>query len=173
MPLDQFKSLGGPIMSNHSASFGTTNAKQFLEKLHDEQKDFVASNCLSERHALNAIITAYHLHEWVWGEWLQKRQDLRKEWGVNSSGEFGRRLANQYCPALEEARKIANGTKHFENRIVTGHHRGVFQRGVFQKDSFDVSRLWIDRGDKSQLAEDFIDELVKFWDQFFAQYEIG
>lgn len=122
-------------MSSHSASLGITNAKQFLEKLHEEQKDFVASDCLSGRHALNAIITAYHLHEWVWGEWLQKRHDLRKEWGVNSPGEFCRRLSNnnQFCPALEDARKITNGTKHFENKIVTGHHHGCFPARRFPK----------------------------------------
>jgi hypothetical protein len=163
------------LSPDHSASFGITNAKQFLDKLHEEQKDFVASRCLSVRHALNAIITAYHLHEWVWGEWLQKRHDLRKQWGVNSADDFREYLSSDrlLCPAFEDARKVTNGTKHFKNKIETGHHRGAFQRGLFQDGAFDVSYLWIDRDDKQQRAEAFIDELVKFWDQFFEQYKIG
>jgi hypothetical protein len=64
------------------ATFGVTTAKEFLEKLHEEQADFVASHCLSTRHALNAIITAYHLHEWVWGECCADRPDLIKKWGL-------------------------------------------------------------------------------------------
>jgi hypothetical protein len=46
-------------------SFGITTAKQFFSKLIEEQKDFRASHCLSEQHAINAIITAYHLCDWV------------------------------------------------------------------------------------------------------------
>jgi hypothetical protein len=157
----------------HSASFGITNAKQFLGKLHDDQKDFIASHCLSARHALNAIITAHHLHEWVWREWLQTRHDLRKEWGVNCKEDFHKYLSgDQLCPALEDARQITNGTKHFKNKIETGRHQGAFQRGVFQDGAFDVSYLWIDRNGKQQRAEDFIDELVTFWDRFFAQYKV-
>src|SRR5262245_40879910 len=145
-------------MPSHSASFGITNAKQSLAKLHEEQTDFVTSHCLSERHALNATITAYHLHEWVWGEWLQKREDLRKEWGVNCADDFRKYLsADQICPAMEDARKITNGTKHFKNKIVTGRHQGAFQRNAFQANAFDVSYLWIDRNNKKQKAEDFID----------------
>jgi hypothetical protein len=66
-----------------------------------------------------------------------------------------------------------NGTKHFENKIDTGQHDGAFQRNAFQDDAFDVSYLWIDRDSKQQKAEHFMDELVKFWDPFFAQHEIG
>jgi hypothetical protein len=157
---------------SHNASFGITTAKQFLEKLHKEQNDFIRSLCLSARHALNAIITAYHLHEWVWGE-CEKRDDLHNAWGANSLEAFKKYVAAQ-CPALEDARNVTNGTKHFEKKpIETGRHEGTFQPGAFQDNAFDVSYLWIDRGDKQQRAEDFIDELVKFWDQFFAKYEIG
>jgi hypothetical protein len=45
------------------SSFGITTAREFLEKLHQEHHDFAGSRFLSARHALNAIITAYHLHE--------------------------------------------------------------------------------------------------------------
>jgi len=158
-------------MSDHRASFEITSARQFLEKLHEDQKDFAASHCLSGRHVLNAIITAYHLHEWIWGEWLEKCNNLRKEWGVDCAESFHEHLASKRCAALEDARRLTNGTKHFKNRIETGHHQGAFDAGAFSSD-FDIGHLWIDRDGKKQRAEDFIDELVKFWDQFFAEHEI-
>jgi hypothetical protein len=89
------------FMPGHATSFNITNAKEFLGKLHEEQKDFIASRCLSGRHALNAIITAYHLHEWVWGEWLQNHHDLRKAWGVNSADDFRQYLSKRPCPAFK------------------------------------------------------------------------
>jgi hypothetical protein len=153
-------------------SFGISTSKEFLDKLHEEQKDFVATHCQSARHALNAIITAYHLHEWVWGEY-RDRSDLIQKWGLTSkkdAKEFRAYLADQTrCPGIEDARKVANGTKHFGlGKISTGSHSGAFQRSAFSS-GFDVSHLWIERCGTKMRAEDFIDELVKFWDAFFEQ----
>lgn len=58
------------------ASFGITTARDFFNKLVEEQRDFEASHSLSARHAINAVMTAYHLHEWVWGEVVKNRPDL-------------------------------------------------------------------------------------------------
>ena len=155
-------------------SFNITSAKGFLDKLHEEQNDFAASHCLSARHALNAIITGYHLHEWVWGECLKARTDLIKGWSLQahkSAKEFRNYLTEQCCPTLGDAKEVANGTKHFGlHKIATGEHHGAFQRNAFQANAFDVSYLWIDRNGKKQKAEHFIKELVDFWDGFFAQY---
>jgi hypothetical protein len=151
-------------------SFGISTSKEFLEKLHEEQKDFIATDCLSARHALNAIITAYHLHEWVWAE-CRHRSDLIQKWGLTSKKEpeeFRAYLAGG-CPGIEDARKVANGTKHFgPNKIPTGSHSGAFSR-AFSPEAFDTSYLWIERNGVQVRAEHFIDELVKFWDDFFAE----
>jgi hypothetical protein len=106
-------------------SFGISTARDFLEKLHEEQKDLMATHCLSERHALNAIMTAYHLHEWVWNGCRTHRPDLIKKWGLNpkkNEKEFRVYLADPTrCPGIEDARKVTNGTKHFDpSKIPTG-----------------------------------------------------
>ena len=51
---------------------------------------------------------------------------------------------------------------------------GAFQRSAFQDNAFDVSYLWLEREDgRRQRAEDFIDELVQFWDGFFKDHGLA
>jgi hypothetical protein len=164
------------------SSFSIRTARDFLAKLVDERNDFKNSIELSARHAINASMTAYHLHEWVWKEFVKRRRDLHQQWGLrNFQGKPNQRFF-QYlvtqCPALDTAEKITNGTKHFDpSKIVTGEHEGAFSRD-FSRD-LDVSYLWIEREDlkapqephaPQQDAEDFLDELVTFWETFFLKY---
>ena len=42
---------------------------------------------------------------------------------------------------------------------------------MVQPDAFDVSFLWLEREDgRRQHVEDFIDELVQFWDRYFKDH---
>lgn len=144
------------------ASFGLSTAADFLEKLREERRDFVLSKCLDPRHAVNAVMTAYHLCERVFPE-MQGRSEFAWEGYKQFRASLGQ--------PIEDAGRITNGTKHFQSKpIKTGKHKGTFQRGVFQGNVFDVSYLWLERDGKEQRAEDFIDELVKFWDRFFRDH---
>lgn len=153
------------------ANFGIKTAAHFLQKLRDEQADFVKSNCLSERHALNAVMTAYHLHEWVWGEFAKTRPDLHLAWALRPANYSGfKSYVFAECRPFADATALTNRTKHFGGQTATGKHAGSFQRGAFQEDAFDVSYLWIERDGKQQSAENFIKELVDFWETFFKKY---
>jgi hypothetical protein len=157
------------------ATFGITTPRALLEKLTEELRDFEAADCLSARYAINAVMTAYHLHEWVWGELVKKRLDLHSTWRLSpgrraNRGDFKDWIKGQ-CPAIIEAEKVTNGAKHFNMpRIPTGRHQGAFQRNAFQSNAFDVPHLWIERNGQRQRAEDFIKELVEFWIGFFKEY---
>lgn len=177
------------------ASFGITTARDFLNKLIEDQRDFEASHCQSARHAINAIMTAYHLHEWVWCEFVEPRSNLRldfcidarrkklaekrKQKEVSPCSAFFDYLKEQ-CSALEDARKVTNGTKHFGlSKIPTGKTPGPFDPALFDPAIFHVSYLWIDRSTgqdrgtrQRQNAEVFIRELADFWDGFFKQHSI-
>ena len=80
----------------------------------------------------------------------------------------------QQCPALGDARKVTNGSKHFDLRNPKDQiHTGA--RGGFSpefSDDFQRPHLWIDRNGKEQRAEAFIKELVAFWNGFFSQYNL-
>ena len=124
-------------------------------------------------------MTAYHLHEWVWGGFAKRDYTLHRSWSLRRAhvDEFKRYLFGK-CPALEEAEALTNSTKHFrtDRNVVplpTGKHEGAFQRDAFQDDAFDVSYLWVERGGKRQRVEEFIQELVEFWESFFKEHNIG
>jgi hypothetical protein len=51
-------------------TFDIVNVHDFYRIL-GENFDEYMDNPLSSRLALNCVITAYHLHEWVWGDWLK------------------------------------------------------------------------------------------------------
>jgi hypothetical protein len=159
-------------------SFNITTPSGLLEKLLQEQDDFTRENCVSARHALNAIMTAYHLHEWVWGAFLKHRPDVQASLQL-PPGDNGRVTKDCFlswlekqCPAIAEAQQITNGTKHYHSRILTGAHEGAFQRSAFQADAFDVPYLWVERNGHEQRVEDFVNELAEFWTSFFKAHQI-
>ncbi|MBW9089834.1 hypothetical protein JNB91_18635 [Rhizobium wenxiniae] len=51
--------------------FDILSARDFYSMLVDDFDDF-AVEPHSARRAMHCAITAYHLHEWVWGDWLSK-----------------------------------------------------------------------------------------------------
>ncbi len=92
----------------HEASFGIRNASDFLHKLLIPQyKDFKADNA-SSRHAVIAIIVAYHIYEWTHG-----RPFTREHFEKLYPSEI------KLIDLFELARAISNGTKHFAPRAKT------------------------------------------------------
>jgi hypothetical protein len=96
------------------ATFGINTSKALLEKLTEELRDFEGADCLSARHAINAVMTAYHLHEWVWGELVKNRLDLHNTWRLSpgkraNCSDFKDWIKRQ-CPAISEAEEVTNGT---------------------------------------------------------------
>ncbi len=169
-------------------SFTIKTAGDLLEKLLEEQADFKASGHVSARHALNATMTAFHLHEWVWGDFAKREYRLHAKWRLetfksdkDNKGLWFLRFLITQCQALDIAQKITNGTKHFSpDQVQTGRHAGAFSTGFSSE--FDISFLWIDRSDLLQpeehgppyqeRAEVFIEELVDFWQHFFRTHGI-
>ena len=103
------------------ASFDIRTPSDLLKKLRDEQNDFIKSRCLDARHALNAVMKAYHLHEWVWGDFAKRRCDLYRVWRLSPAEYSGfKSYLFEKCPALADAEMLTNGTKHFATLVQTG-----------------------------------------------------
>lgn len=92
--------------SEHGPTFDITTARDFLHKIVIPQhRDFKKANS-SSRHALLAMICAYHMYEWV-----HKEKFTRKHFKSVYRSEEDR----DYMPELFDiARRIVNGTKHFK-----------------------------------------------------------
>ena len=149
------------------SSFGLNTALDFFQKLRQERADFIQSGCLDPRHALNAIMTAYHLCEWVFPE-LSGRPDFPHR----DLGAFREALKEMADSPIADAGRITNGRKHFkQDRIITGEHKGLVQPKPVRSYALDASYLWLEREDgERQQVEDFIDELVQFWDRYFKDH---
>ena len=61
--------------------FDLTNSRDFYAILVEDFDDFMAEPH-SARRAVHCAITAYHLHEWVWGDWLKHDYDVWKALGI-------------------------------------------------------------------------------------------
>jgi hypothetical protein len=67
--------------------FDITTSRDFYAKLVADFDDFMAEPD-SGRLALNCAITAYHLYEWVWGDWLKTDYVTQKVLGVRDRDSF-------------------------------------------------------------------------------------
>jgi hypothetical protein len=94
--------------------FGIATPLQFYQKLVQEFDDF-CENPGSARHAMNFVITAYHLHEWVWKGFLKNDAAKRQELGIAKDiGAFKVWLDNRSI-WYAQMQNLANGSKHFQD----------------------------------------------------------
>ena len=154
--------------------FDITTYRDFHAKLKADFDDFVKEPD-SARLALNCIITAYHLHEWVWGDWLKAEHTVWRTLGIRDKESFVAWIEREW-PAFKTMQDLANGTKHFirdqafQTRRVGGYGMGPYGVGPYGK-----SYLLIDYGalageQRWKTAQDLIEAVVKFWNQFFEQH---
>jgi hypothetical protein len=91
--------------------FDLTNSRDFYAILVEDFDDFMAEPH-SARRAVHCAITAYHLHEWVWGDWFKHDYDVWKALGIRDKDSF-RSWIDGKCVWFLAVEELANGTKHF------------------------------------------------------------
>jgi hypothetical protein len=155
--------------------FNITTSRQFFEKLLEEQKD-LNEDRTSARHALNCIITAYHLHEWIWGDWLKDDFEAWRALGIRDKDSFVAWLDGR-CYWFSVFQELANGAKHFIRdthevaRLADGWGSGPFGIGPFGH-----PYLYVDFGDDKEPNDRYrtvtrlVDEAVAFWRGFIDEY---
>jgi hypothetical protein len=153
--------------------FDIITSRDFLGKLEADYKDFKAQSD-SARYALNCIITAYHLHEWVWGDWLKTDYATWKKLIIRDKASFKEWLDGAWS-GFAVVQSLANGAKHFVRQIeveterIAGYGSGPYGVGPYGK-----PYLLLDYGaaatERWQTAEQVIDGAVVFWRSFFETY---
>jgi hypothetical protein len=114
--------------------FGITNALQFYQKLVQEFDDF-CENQGSARHAMNFVITAYHLHEWIWKDYLKNDAARRQVMGIEKDFKAYREWLDSRSIWYAQMEPLANGSKHF--RPASGPHISTVDVGSLNSFAFN------------------------------------
>jgi hypothetical protein len=171
--------------------FDIVTSRDFLAKLEADFDDF-KKEPHSARLALNCAITAYHLHEWVWGDWLQTDYAAWTALKIRDKETFVKEL-DKTCTWFSTVQQLTNGTKHFSSskdfraeRVGAppfifddpgaGFDVGAFDGPIaYDAEKHGSGHLLIDYGDGAgrprwKTAVGLLDEAVRFWREFFARY---
>lgn len=87
--------------------------REMFEKMILEFGDFKL-NTDSTRHAINFVLTAHHLKEWVWKSYLKGNKTLREKISplIQDKNSYHSFL-NSNCEEIKLVRELANSIKHF------------------------------------------------------------
>ena len=123
--------------------FAITNAKEFREKV-EEDLDELAKDIANSSRAMNATISTYHLHEWLWGHVLKPKKPVTLGASIiRSKDEFVSWLDHN-CPHFTLLQELANGSKHAYP--VNGSKVAGFGQGPYGVGPYGVPYLLIDLG---------------------------
>jgi len=145
-----------------SYSFEIKTSIDLFKKLQEDYED-LKNDELSSRHAINCAMTAWHLTDWTFKEYISTH-------GFNDIGKYRESLI---CPSLKVMHDIANGGKHLNvtrpktDITDTVKVDGDFSRD-FDTDDFLVGSLDLKMSDGT--TKNFFDEMtvvLNFWQEYF------
>jgi hypothetical protein len=149
--------------------FGIDTSIAFYGKMLEDNDDFVEQSD-SPRHAINCILSAYHIAEWIWGDWLQTDYATWASLGIKDKKSF---LAwvDGAQPWFAITQAVADGSKHFATKLAKtkssptyvddGYVEYGYQRRVLEVKVDDV--WWVE-------AIILVEQVVMFWTEFFKKY---
>jgi hypothetical protein len=152
--------------------FDITTSGDFYAMLVQDFDDFMAEQH-SSRRALHCAITAYHLGQWVWRDWLKDDHVVKKVLGISSENSFYNWI-NQTCVWFAPVRDLTNGTKHFNQNQSFGTIR--IHGGPLGLGPSGQGCLLIDYGEgagelhRFQPVAHLLEIVVRFWRDFFWKY---
>jgi hypothetical protein len=122
---------------------------------------------------MNCAITAYHMADWVWGDFVKGDAALKAKLGIKDKNGFMAWIDSQTV-WYGLVQSISNGSKHFirENakgtQKVQGYGMGAFGQGPFGMSylAIEVSQAAPKNMELSMLFE----VVVTFWRDFLTQH---
>jgi hypothetical protein len=126
----------------------------------------------SARHAMNCAITAHHMHDWVWSDYLKSDETTRTAMGISKDkNEFIRWIdANSVWFGMVQ--EISNGSKHFGRQSSFETHRvSGYGVGAYGLGPYGIPYLVVDHGegageDRFRTVADLLEVVVRFWRDF-------
>ena len=116
--------------------FGITTAADFREKSARDNAALQADVSNADL-AINAILSAYHLHEWVWGLVLKPMKPAIVRGAVLRDYQAWKSWLTTHCPHFSLLEELANGSKHCvpvnSADKVEGYGQGPYGFGPYGK----------------------------------------
>jgi hypothetical protein len=173
--------------------FDIRNSVDYYAMLVEDFDEFMEQPQLSRR-AIHCAITAYHMHEWVWHDWLHEREDVKAKLGLTDLASFRKYLKG--CVWLGILRELANGSKHFKEQAYSTELVRGYGQGPFGLGPYGTGYLLIDLGGNDEPLDEMLlgeygelddeipnggnqrfmpaahllDVCVRFWRDFFKEH---
>ena len=152
--------------------FDINNARDFYQKLLEDFDDYMQRPD-SARHAMNCAITAHHMADWVWGDFVRGDASLKAKLGIKKKQDFMAWIDGQTV-WYGLVQSISNGSKHFirENAKGTQKVQG-YGMGGFGQGPYGMSYLAIEvsQTDPKNMEVSMLFEVViRFWRDFLLQH---
>lgn len=142
----------------HGATFDITTSRDFLHRMVIPQHQEFKKNHRSSRHALLAIICAYHMYEWV-NEKTFTPEHFKSVYSSEADRDYMAELFNL-------ARIIVNGTKHFKpakQRVKTKVQGGFPSDFGDRSRPLNVKLSGSENPDDWEPIDNILDRMVEFW----------
>lgn len=169
--------------------FNIVTSRAYLAKLEADFADFMKERG-SERLALNCAVTAYHLHEWVWRDWLKNDQSTRRVLGIAKDRRNFLAWIERACVWFLAIQELATGAKHMQNlsfkamrvsllpsarKLPNAGFEDSHWDGPMPFITGDTEVLLIDNGPEAEehrwmLVGELLYVVVRFWREFFERY---
>jgi hypothetical protein len=138
--------------TSQKAYFGVCTALEYFDIIVKKNYDeyYCEENHLDSRLAMNAAVTAYHLHEWVFDQYFGR--DNEKLWLTNIDnekinnegyrscflGKYRNKIEEHGCQDFGLFHDLANGAKHFRlSRSRGGHKTSSVGTGEWGRIAFE------------------------------------
>ncbi len=148
--------------------FSIANARDFLAKVQSDM-DALAKDYANPSLAMNVILSAYHLHEWVWAYSLKPSRPVTVRGVALGSKDEWVAWLDKSCPHFSLLQQLTNGTKHCAPVHPTQKVEG-FGQGPYGIGPFGMPYLLIDMGPTVTVATDrylvghsVLGQVVAFW----------
>lgn len=157
--------------------FTIETAGDFLLKVKDDLTK-MEENIVNSGRAMNCILSAYHLHEWVWARWLKAQAPKSIRGAIIRSKDAYVTWLDANCPHFSLLQELTNGTKHCRPVAASTAKIAGYGMGPFGVGPYGVPYLLVDKGDAVAVADryvvvsDMLATIVSFWTAFFTEYEI-
>ncbi|MFL6388386.1 MAG: hypothetical protein ACJ71U_12965 [Terriglobales bacterium] len=176
--------------------FDIATCTDFYAILVQDFDDYM-SETHSARKAAHCAISAYHLREWVWKDWLVQDISAQNAIGVHDQESFNA-WVNRSCVWFRLLRELTNGTKHFTNKanfqtirvtaapfawgqVTAGWGEGAWDGPIryvqssipvgFHGQGYLILDLGEAAGDHRWVpAANLIEVVVRFWRDFFKMF---